>query len=372
MTAVPFTKVVAGLPALTPFVAPEVTERQRGRQFRARLGANECGFGTSPKALAAIVDRAPLAWQYCDPENAALRASVAARHAIPTDAVVVGEGVDGLLGTACRLFIEPGTPVVTSHGAYPLFNYQVNGCGGALHLVPYRANHEDLNGLLVKARETQAKVVYLSNPDNPMGTWWRADEVNALIDQLPLDAMLFLDEAYAEFAPEGTLPQVNLSNPRVIRFRSFSKAYGLAGCRIGYAFGAPETMGVFNKVRNHYGVNVLAQVAALAAMDDHAFLSGVQRSVARAKTEIARIGTASGLVPIPSATNFVTLDTGRDGAFGRRLLQELTNRDIFIRMPGAAPLDRCIRITAGPDPELAVLAEELPGALAAAQAAVPG
>jgi histidinol-phosphate aminotransferase len=366
MSHPPFTRVVAALPMTTPFVAPEVTERQRGRRFRARLGANECGFGTSPKAAEAMVARASLAWQYCDPENAELRQALAARHGIPAEAIVVGEGVDGLLGVAARVFVEPGTPVVASHGAYPTFLYSVNGAGGALSLVPYRGYFEDLDGLAETAERIGARVVYVANPDNPMGTMWDKAAVQRLLSRLPRDTMLFLDEAYAEFAPQQELLDVDVANTRLIRFRSFSKAYGLAGCRIGFAFGAPQVMAAFNKIRSQFGVNALAQAAALAALEDGEFMRETLAKVSRAKSEIMRIAETNGLKPIPSATNFVTIDTGRDGTFARRLLQELTNRDVFIRMPGVSPLDRCIRVTAGPDAELVVFAEELGKALAAA------
>jgi histidinol-phosphate aminotransferase len=152
----------------------------------------------------------------------------------------------------------------------------------------------------------------------------------------------------------------------VLRFRTFSKAHGMAGLRVGYAFGAPEVVAAFDRVRNHFGVNRVAQAGALASLDDEGHIASVVTRVERARVRIAAIAKDNGLQALPSATNFVTVDCGRDGAFARAVLAALAERDVFIRMPGVAPLDRCIRISAAPDDELEVLAAELPGALAAA------
>ena len=139
----------------------------------------------------------------------------------------------------------------------------------------------------------------------------------------------------------------------------------MAGLRIGYAVGAPEVVAAFDRVRNHFGVNRVAQAGALASLADPGHIASVVARVERARARIAAIAADSGLQALPSATNFVAVDCGRDGAFARAVLAALAERDVFIRMPGVAPLDRCIRISAAPDDELDVLAAELPGALAA-------
>jgi histidinol-phosphate aminotransferase len=234
--------------------------------------------------------------------------------------------------------------------------------------VPYKNDREDPGALLELASREKARLVFLANPDNPMGSWWPAVDVRGLIGNLPEGAILCLDEAYGEFAPDGTLPPLDIDDPRVIRFRTFSKAYGLAGLRIAYAIGEKNIIKSFDKVRNHFGVNKLAQVAALAALADQVYLHEVIDRVKAARERIATIARDNGLVPLPSATNFVTIDCGRDGDFARRLLEELAQRDVFVRMPGVAPLNRCIRISAGPEAELDFLARVLPDALAAARA----
>jgi histidinol-phosphate aminotransferase len=360
-----YATIVQDLPATVPFVGPEAQERKRGRLFRARIGANESVFGPSPRAIEAMRQAAAEAWKYCDPENHDLKQALAARHGVKPENIVVGEGIDGLFGYIVRLFVEPDVTVATSLGAYPTFNFHVTGFGGRLVTTPYVNDREDPDSLLALANKERARLLFLANPDNPMGSWWDGATLQAVIARLPANCMLCLDEAYCEFAPAGTTPPIDVSNPQVIRFRTFSKAYGMAGARIGYAIGEESVIKSFDKIRNHFGVNRIAQVGALAALDDEAHLKWVLEQVASARDRIASIARANGLTPLPSATNFVTMDCGHDGAYARRVLAALINRDVFVRMPGVAPLDRCIRVSAGTKADLDVFEEMLPEALKA-------
>jgi histidinol-phosphate aminotransferase len=141
--------------------------------------------------------------------------------------------------------------------------------------VPYRDDAPDLDALAGAARATGAPLVYLANPDNPTGTWHRAEAVTDLVARLPEDAVLCLDEAYADVAPRTALPPLDPSDPRVIRMRTFSKAHGLAGLRVGYALGHPELIAAFDRVRNHFGMGRVAQAGALAALGDTDHLDDV-------------------------------------------------------------------------------------------------
>jgi len=361
-----FTPLVKSLPAVVPFVGPETQERERGRKFRARIGANENVFGPSPRAVEAMRQAASEAWKYGDPENHDLKEALAAFHGVAPQNIVVGEGIDGLYGYLVRLFVEPGVTVATSLGAYPTFNFHVAGFGGRLATVPYRDDHEDPEALIDLAKREKARLIFFANPDNPMASCWRAETVQKMIDAVPEDALLCLDEAYADFAPPGTTPAIDVSHPHVLRFRTFSKAHGLAGARIGYAIGEAELIQSFDKIRNHFGVNRIAQAGALAALQDADHLAAVVEKVAEARERIAAIALSCGLKPLPSAANFVAIDCGKDGAFARRVLAELTDRDVFVRMPGVSPLDRCIRVSAGTPSDLDAFEEALPHALDAA------
>ncbi|QYK40435.1 MAG: pyridoxal phosphate-dependent aminotransferase [Paracoccaceae bacterium] len=369
MTGTPrYTPLVATLPSTVPFVGPEAQERARGESFVARLGANESLFGPSPRAVAAMADAAAEAWMYGDPETHDLRHAIAAHHGLTPAHVVAGEGIDGLLGYLVRLTVGAGDPVVTSDGAYPTFNFHVAGFGGVLHRVPYAADHEDPGALLDAARRTGARLVYLANPDNPMGSHHPGQVIEEMIGRLPDGTLLVLDEAYVDLAPPDTTPRVDPDDPRVIRMRTFSKGYGLAGLRVGYALAAPGLIAAFDKVRNHFGLGRVAQAGALAALQDQAHLERVRSQVHAARARFGAVLQANGLRPLPSATNFVTADTGRDGSFARRLRDALVSQGVFVRMPFVAPQDRCIRVTLGTETECAVLDRVLPQALAQAAA----
>lgn len=334
-----------------------------GAGFTARLGANESVFGPSPKALAAIAEAASGAWMYGDPEVHDLRHALAAHHAIAPDNIIVGEGIDGLLGYLVRLLIEAGDAVVTSDGAYPTFNYHVAGFGGVLHKVPYAGAHEDPEALIAKAIATDAKLIYFANPDNPMGSWHSASVVQRMIDALPEGCVLALDEAYADTAPEGAIPPLDIAHPRLIRFRTFSKAYGLAGMRVGYGIAGADFITNFAKIRNHFGMGRVAQAGALAALGDQAYLAQTIAQITHARDRIGQIARTHGLTPLPSATNFVTIDCGRDGAYARAVVASLVAQGIFVRMPFVAPQDRCIRVSCAPDADLDAFAAALPKAL---------
>jgi histidinol-phosphate aminotransferase len=362
----PLTRIVRDLPKLVPFVGPEAQERARGKPFKLRLGANESVFGPSPRAVRAMVAAAAENWKYSDPESHNLREAIARHHGVSTNNVVIGEGIDGLLGLAIKIAAEPGSVVVTSDGAYPTFNFHVAAQGAELVKVPFRDDREDLDALLAAVLERQAGVLYVSNPDNPMGSWWDAEALNRLIAALPDGVLLLLDEAYCDTAPANAVPALDVGNAQVLRLRTFSKAYGLAGARIGYALGHPELIAQFEKVRNHYGINRVGQVGALEALLDQPYLHEVAARIAASREEIARIATASGLKPLPSAANFVTIDCGSNGAFAAAVLGELLARDVFARKPGVAPLDRCIRISCGSEVDMAALSDVLPQAVAAA------
>ncbi|UWQ46803.1 pyridoxal phosphate-dependent aminotransferase [Leisingera aquaemixtae] len=369
MTGPRYTPLALSLPATVPFVGPETQERARGVPFTARLGANENIFGPSPRAVEAMAQAAAEIWKYGDAENHDLRRALAAHHGVRPDNIMVGEGIDGLLGCLVRLLIGQGDAVVTSQGAYPTFNYHVSGYGGVIHTVPYKDDREDYGALFAKAAETDAKIVYLANPDNPMGSWHKGADIVAALDTLPAGCLLLLDEAYVECAPEGTAAPVSADDARVIRMRTFSKAYGMAGARAGYALGHPELISAFNKVRNHFGMNRAAQAGALAALQDQAWLAQVTAQIADARARIAEIAAQNGLSALPSAANFVAIDCGRDGAFAKAVLDALVDQGIFVRMPFAAPQNRCIRVSCGPEAELDAFAAALPRALEAARRA---
>ena len=359
-----FTSIVESLPSTTPFIGPEALQRRSGQRIIARIGANENVFGPSPKAIAAMQAATTESWKYGDPENHDLKAAIAKQLGVQPENIACGGGIDGLLGLVTRLFINRGDAVATSLGAYPTFNFHVAASGGKLLTTPYVDDHENPDALLKLAKAENAKLLYFANPDNPMGSCWSSNIVQRLINDVPLSCMLLLDEAYIEFAPDGTAPAIDVSRKNLLRFRTFSKAYGMAGIRVGYVIGHPDVIEAFDKIRNHFGISRISQAGAIAALEDQAWIIHVKSEVIDARYRIKIIAEANGLRPLPTATNFMAIDCRRDGSYARAIVDGLLQHGIFIRMPGIAPLNRCIRVSCGTKSDLDALATALPKVLA--------
>lgn len=359
----PFTQLVRSLPSTVPFVGPEALERRQGRPFQVRIGANESAFGISPLAREAMRQAIDQVSWYNDPENYELRETLARLHEIPLANVAVGAGIDDLLGLVVRACVEPGDVVVTSLGGYPTFNYHVDGYGGKLHLVPYRNDHNDLQGLAEAAASTGARLLFLANPDNPSGTWHSAQDIQTFIDTLPGGCLLILDEAYSEFAPAESIPALDPNDTRLIRMRTFSKAHGMAGARVGYAIAPPEVVVAFDKIRLHFGVNRVAQAGALASLKDPSFVQSVVKAVIEGRQDYEALARQVGLSTLPSATNFVSFDAG-DAGQAQAILDGLIERGVFVRKSPVPPLDRCVRVTVGTAEDRGAFAAILPEVLA--------
>lgn len=357
------TSLIQSLPATIPFVAPESIERRTGIPFTVRVGANESAFGISPRAKDAMDQAVNTISHYNDPESNDLREALAIHHKVDTNQIGVGAGIDDLLGLAVRTFIGPERIAVSSLGSYPTFHFHVNGFGGANHTVPYLPNgFNDLDALAQAANEQTASLVYLANPDNPAGTWFSASDLNSFVNRLPVSCACILDEAYIEFAPEATAFPMNDLDPRIMIMRTFSKAHGMAGARIGYTIAAPDIITAFNKVRLHFNVNLVAQAGAFASLNDPSFVATVVTSVERGRKDYETLAQELGLRTLPSATNFVTFDA-RTQQRAQLILDGLAKRGVFIRKPGAPPLDRCFRVTVGTPQERQDFAMILPQVL---------
>lgn len=181
--------------------------------------------------------------------------------------------------------------------------------------------------------------------------------MRAFIDELLEWTLLVLDEAYIDFAPASAAFPIEAGDPRVIRMRTFSKAHGMAGARVGYAVAPARAIGGLGRIRNHFGVNRIAQAGALASLGDTAFIASVVGEVARGRNDYYALAQRLGLSTVQSATNFVAIDMGADGDRARAVLARLQDEGVFVRMPGVAPLDRCIRVTVGTEEERALFAE---------------
>ena len=356
MSRPPYSDIVAGLPSVTPFVGPETIERRQGKPFRVRIGANESAFGVSPRAAAAMSEAARGVSWYCDPEGYDLRAELAGTHGVDIGNVTLGAGIDDLLGLIVRMYMNPGDAVAASLGCYPTFVYHVDGFGGRLETVPYRNDRNDLAALTDLAARTKASILYLANPDNPTGSYFGSNAVGDLLDRLPPGCLFVLDEAYLDFVPPDTVLPVDVDDPRLIRVRTFSKAHGMAGARVGYAIAHRDIIRTFDKVRLHFGVSLVAQAGALASLRDPAFVASVVKAVEAGREGYRELAEDVGISSLPSQTNFVAFDFGTDERAGA-VMNTLIERGVFLRKPAAPGLDRLVRVTVGTPEDRAVFSE---------------
>jgi histidinol-phosphate aminotransferase len=361
------TPAIEAIPATTPFVGPEQLMRETHQHDLVRLGANESAFGPSPKAVAAMSHELPrLSW-YGDPESLDLRDALAQKHRCEATQIVVGSGIDDLMGLAVRAFVAPGGTAIATAGTYPTFAYHVAGYSGRLVTVPYCDDGApDCDALLAAARRFVPSILYLANPDNPSGRFIALEEIANFYAALPPDTLLMLDEAYADFVDEAELLAPTFED-RLIRLRTFSKAYGMAGARIGYALTTRRNVETFQKIRLHYGINRNAQVGALASLEDDEFRDHVVAETARAREAYYRLAAALGFGCIESRTNFVCIDL-RSPQRATHVMDELLRRGVWIRKPGAPPLDSYIRVSAGTQPMREVFERELRAVLDAVSA----
>ncbi len=340
------TPAIEAIPQTTPFIGPEQLMRETHQCELLRLGANESAFGPSPKAIDAMTRELPrLSW-YGDPESLDLRDALAEKHQCDPAQIVVGSGIDDLMGIAVRAFVAPGGAALATLGTYPTFAYHVAGYGARLLEVPYQPDGTpDCDALLDAARSAMPSIVYLANPDNPSGRFISRGEMEAFYNALPDDTLLLLDEAYADFVDERDLLPA-IFQDRLIRLRTFSKAYGMAGARIGYALATQRNVATFQKIRLHYGINRNAQIGALASLHDPEFRQYVVTETARAREAYYRLAAELGRPYIESRTNFVCIgmETAQRATC---VMNELLRRGVWIRKPGAPPLDAYVRVSAG-------------------------
>ena len=264
------------------------------------------------------------------------------------------------------MIVAPVTPVVTSLGAYPTFNYHVAGYDGKLQTVPYSNNHEDPDAILAAAAAHDSPLMHFANPDNPMGNWYSASDVQSLIDSVPRASSWCWTWPMSN-SRQNQQPPIDTSDPRVIRMRTFSKAHGMAGARIGYAIVHCNIITGINKIRLHFTVKRIAQMGAVRSLHDHEHITEVVAEVARGRQEYYDLATRLQLPYVPSATNFVSIDVSL-GYRARALVQKLAKNSVFIRMPGAPRLDQCVRVTVGTSADRALFSDAFKDALDAVPA----
>lgn len=356
---------VAGVRQLVPYVAGkpiEELERELGLTGIIKLASNENPLGPGKKALAAIQAALPLLTLYPDGNGFKLKSALAKKHALNTDQVTLGNGSNELLELVARAFLAPGLEAMFSQHAFAIYPIATQAMGATAVVVPALNYGNDLEAMAARISE-KTRVVFIANPNNPTGTLLSQKDLGQFISALPEHCICVLDEAYFEFVgdKEGIDSIAWLkTNPNLIITRTFSKAYGLAGLRIGYGLSSPEIADILNRVRQPFNNNALALAAAEAALTDDDYLQQTIAVNAQGMSDLTEGFKAMGLDWIPSAGNFVSIDLKRPG---QPLYEALLRKGVIVRPVANYGMPNHLRISIGTQAEnqffLKALAETL-------------
>ncbi|MCP9470987.1 MAG: histidinol-phosphate transaminase [Nitrospira sp.] len=319
--------------SLTPYVPGkpiEELQRELGLGRVIKLASNENPIGPSPKALAALVGATDNLHRYPDGGGHRLRQVLAERWKVSSEQIILGNGSDELLGLLARAFLAPGDDAVMADHTFVIYRMEVTAAHGNPIVVPLTNWTHDLDAM-AGAVTPRTRLLFVCNPNNPTGTMVSAEEVGRLMASVPNDVVVVFDEAYFEYVRDPRFPDTIAyvrDGRNVVVLRTFSKIYGLAGLRIGYGITTPEIAGVLNRIRPPFNANSLAQRAAAAALGDEEHVARSRSVNAEGMEQIGQGLKALGLTPIPSQTNFLYFDVGRDG---RRVFEALLREGIIVR-----------------------------------------
>lgn len=340
---------VAGLHPYVPGKPIEEVERELGVPA-LKLASNENPLGPSPHAIQAAKSLLSSSHRYPDASGYYLREKLAALHNIEMDQIVLGGGSTELIQLLCQIYVGPGRRGLTSEGSFVMFPLSVTASGGEALLAPLKDYAYDLDALAARIDE-RVRAIYLANPNNPTGTMFTADTLDRFLEKLPEDLLVILDEAYCDYVERSdysrSLDYVR-SGRYLIVLRTFSKVYGLAGLRVGYGVGHPEIVRALDKVRSPFNVSSLAQVAALAALDDREHVERSLLSNRRGLKFLAQELPKLGLRVIPSVANFIYIETGRDAQEDAEALLRL---GVIVRPLAFMGMPAGLRVTVGTEEE---------------------
>jgi len=327
-------------------------EREYGIRNAIKLASNENPFGPSPLAIAAAQAVLQDVSRYPEGGGHMLVQRLAEKHALPRECITLGNGSNDILDLIARVFLTPDYAAVYSEYAFAVYPIAVQAAGAQARVAPAHdgsrgpAYGHDLAGMLEMVDDT-TRLVFIANPNNPTGTWLAESELQDFIGSLPARVMVVVDEAYFEYVSHATYPDTSRwleRFPNLIVTRTFSKAYGLAGLRVGYALSHPAVANLLNRVRQPFNVNLVAQAAALAALDDHEHLDRSIRynheGMFQMLTGIARLGLGS----IESAGNFLAVDTGRSAI---DVYNALLREGVIVRPVANYGMPQHLRVTIG-------------------------
>jgi histidinol-phosphate aminotransferase len=343
-------RIRAAIKEIPPYIPPAKTvgevARELGVSRLTKLGSNESAAGPSPLAMKAIRKTLRQIHRYPEDSSRDLRRALAARHGVEPENIIVGTGADELLLHLGHLFLDPGDECVYPAPSFPLYRKSTLAMAGVPVESPLRDLHIDVEDMLRRVT-AKTKLAFLCNPNNPTGHLVPGEEVVSFLDRLPEHVFPVIDEAYAEFVTSARFQDgIGLFRKgyTLAAVRTFSKIYGIAGLRVGYAVVPPELAIALNGIKNSFNISVLAQAAALAALGDGAHVARTRSLTSAGKEQLVRGLEAMGLKPIPSESNFICVGIGRNAG---EVSDLLLRKGLVIRALAGFGLPEHIRITAG-------------------------
>lgn len=360
---------VRGLHPYLPGKPVEELERESGVSDTLKLASNENPLGPPAGALEAIRDAGATLNLYPDGAGHALKLRLAERHGVAPEQITLGNGSNDVLVLLAETFLTPELEAVYDQHAFVVYALAVQAAGATARVAASLPATDPAQPLghdpkaIVAGCGPRTRLVYIANPNNPTGTWLDESAVRGLLEQLPPDALLVLDEAYAEYLTEDAYPDgvaLVAQYPNLVVTRTFSKAFALAGLRIGYAVSHPGVAELMNRVRQPFNTNTLAQAAALAALDDDGFIARSRALNAEGRQQLTAGLRAVGLGVPPSVGNFVLADLGHPV---QPVYEALLQAGIIVRPVGNYGLPNHLRITVGLPEQNARLLAALPSCL---------
>ncbi|USX13066.1 histidinol-phosphate transaminase [Oxalobacteraceae bacterium OTU3CAMAD1] len=331
-----------------------------------KLASNENPFGVPESAVQAMTAAATDLGRYPDANGFELKAALSKRYDVPADWITLGNGSNDILEIAAHAFVERGQAIVYSQYSFAVYALATQGVGARHIVVPAQAYGHDLPAMLA-AIDADTRLVFIANPNNPTGTFIPAADIQAFLDKVPANVVVVLDEAYNEFlAEENQFESAEWVKkyPNLLVSRTFSKAYGLAGLRVGFGIAQPALTDLMNRIRQPFNVNSMAQAAAIAALNDKDFLKRSAANNAAGYLQFTEAFTQLGLEFVPSYGNFVLVKVGNDPAAGSRVNLSLLRQGVIVRPVGNYGLPEWLRVSIGLPQENAVLIAALTKALA--------
>jgi histidinol-phosphate aminotransferase len=354
-----------GLVPYEPGKPVELVQRELGLGRVVKLASNEGPFGPFPSALEAIQRALPGSNRYPDGGCYRLRETLAERHGVRFEEVIVAAGADAVIGYACQSTLDPGDEIVTPWPSFPSYVLDPLKASSVTVRVPLDEGRVDVDALLA-AVTPRTKLAFVPTVNNPTGTMTPRDDLLRFLDGVPEHVLTVVDEAYFQYVDDPSFPdaieEAAKAGRNVLALRTFSKIFGLAGLRIGYGIGPARVITAMRKVQRAFDVTTPAQEAALASLDDDAEIERRRAVNREAMAALEAVLRERGFDPItPAVGNFLFVDVGEDAA---ALDQRLLRRGVIVRPMGSFGAPSALRITAGTPEEIAFLAEQLEVVLA--------